>query len=388
MGRLTVGKVRSLTKAGRYADGETLHLVVKPSGSKSWVQRLTVDGVRRDIGLGSCRFVSLAEARERAFENRRQARRGGDPLADRRRRVLTFEQAARRTFEANRARWRGRTAHDWEQVMGRHILPALGGKPVDRIGREDVLRVLTPIWSSTPAVAKKVRQRIKAVLSWAQAHGHVEVNFAGEAINGALPRQRVVRSHLRALPHQEVPDALIAIGASGEQAVKACIRFVVLTACRSGEARLATWDEVDLQAREWRIPAGRMKTGVEHRVPLSDAALDVLESVRALRGSSGLIFPSPKKPGEPLSDRALARILKVTGLADRATIHGFRSSFRDWCADTGKPREVAEAALAHVVGGVEGAYFRSDLFARRRQLMDAWAAYVTGDSGKVVAFRA
>ena len=383
MGRLTVGKVRSLTKAGRYADGETLHLVVKPSGSKSWVQRVTIYGKRRDIGLGSCRFVSLAEARERAFENRRQARRGDDPLVDRRRRVLTFEQAARRTFEANRARWRGRTAHDWEQVMGRHILPALGGKPVDRIGREDVLRVLTPIWSSRPAQAKKVRQRIKAVLSWAQAHGHVEVNVAGEAIDGALPRQPAVRSHLRALPHQEVPAALIAIGASGEQAVKACIRFVVLTACRSGEARLATWDEVDVEAREWRIPVARMKMNAEHRVPLSAAALDVLESVRA--GSSSLIFPSPKRPGKPLSDRALARILKVTGLADRATIHGFRSSFRDWCADTGKPREIAEAALAHVVGGVEGAYFRSDLFARRRQLMDVWAAYVTGESGKVVA---
>ena len=170
-------------------------------------------------------------------------------------------------------------------------------------------------------------------------------------------------------------------------AAKACLRFVVLTACRSGEARLATWDEVDVETGMWRVPASRMKSGAEHRVALSDAALAVLETVRPLRDRSGLVFPSPTRPGRTLSDMTLTKVLRDTGLAGRATVHGFRSSFRDWCADTGKPREIAEAALAHTVGGVEGAYFRSDLFERRRRLMDQWAQYVTGGRGaKVVRF--
>ena len=168
-------------------------------------------------------------------------------------------------------------------------------------------------------------------------------------------------------------------------AAKACLRFVVLTACsQSGEARLATWDEIDLDARVWRIPAERMKAGAEHRVPLTDEAVAVLHEVAPLRDDSGLVFPSPRRRGASLSDMTLTKVLRDTGLAARCVVHGFRSSFRDWCADTGKPREIAEAALAHTVQGVEGAYFRSDLFDRRRDLMDSWSRYVTGTSGKVV----
>ena len=166
--------------------------------------------------------------------------------------------------------------------------------------------------------------------------------------------------------------------------MKRCLRFLVLTAARSGEARGATWAEVDFEAKEWRIPGERMKGGREHRVPLSDAALAVLERVRGVDDGSGLVFPSPLRPGRPLSPMTLTKILRDRGLADRATVHGFRSAFRDWCAETGKPREVAEAALAHTVGGVEGAYFRSDLYARRRVLIDQWAAFLTGTEAKVV----
>ena len=194
-----------------------------------------------------------------------------------------------------------------------------------------------------------------------------------------------VKAHFRALAYREVGAALDVIETSrASLPAKTCLRFVVLTACRSGEARLATWNEIDPEAREWRIPAARMKAGIEHRVPLSDGALAVLESVRPLRDRSDLLFPSPSRPGRPLSDMTLTKVLRDTGLAGRATVHGFRSSFRDWCAETGKPREIAEAALAHVVGGVEGACFRSDLFAGRRRLMDQWAAYVTGDRAQVV----
>ena len=193
------------------------------------------------------------------------------------------------------------------------------------------------------------------------------------------------KAHFRALPSQEVAAALETVdGSKASKAAKLCLRFLILTAARSGEARGATWAEVDFEATEWRIPGERMKGGREHRVPLSDAAVAVLERARGLDDGSGLVFPSPLRPGRPLSPMTLTKILRDRGLADRATVHGFRSAFRDWCAETGKPREVAEAALAHTVGGVEGAYFRSDLYARRRVLIDQWAAFLTGTEAKVV----
>ena len=332
-------------------------------------------------------MVSLAKARKRAFANRVAIADGGDPLAEKRRAGMpTFREAAAKTFEANRPRWRSaKTVANWTAQMERHALPVLADLPVNEIGREHVLRVLTPIWTTRPDIARKMRGRIRSVLAWCQAHGHIEHNVAGDAIDGALAPMPAVRAHFRAVPYGEVSAALETVDTSrASLSAKAALRFVVLTACRSGEARLATWGEIDVDAREWRIPGSRMKTGAEHRVPLSDAAIEVLESVRPLRDASDLVFPSPARPGRPLSDMALTKCLRDTGLAERATVHGFRSSFRDWCADTGKPREVAEAALAHVVGGVEGAYFRSDLFERRRQLMAAWAAYLTGGSAKVV----
>ena len=387
MRRLTVAKAHSLSKPGLHGDGGTLYLAVAPGGSKSWIQRLTIDGKRRDIGLGGFPLVSLAEARHKAFENRRLAWAGGDPRAAKRRaRVPTFREAAERTFEANRPRWRNaKVAKNWLQQLERHAFPVLGNMGVDRIGREDVLRVLTPIWTVKPETARKLRQRIRTTLRWAEAHGYVAYNVAGEGIDGALPAMPAVREHYRALPYREVAAALETATASrASLAAKLCLRFLVLTAARSGEARGATWDELDLDASEWRIPANRMKAGVEHRVPLSEAALGTLEQARPLRDASGLIFPSSTKPGRTLSDMTLTKVLRATGLAERTTVHGFRSSFRDWCAETGKPRELAEAALAHIVGGVEGAYFRSDLLERRRRLMADWARYISGDDVTVV----
>ena len=390
MGKLTVAKVKSLSEPGRYGDGGTLFLNIAPGGSKSWIQRLTIDGVRRDIGLGGFPLVSLVEARDKAFENRKLARASGDPLAAKRRvKLPTFREAAKRTFEANRPRWRSeKVAKKWWQSLEKHAFPILGDKRLDRIGREDVLRVLTPLWTSRPEQARKLRQSIRTTLSWAQAHGLVEINMAGEAINGALPAQPAVKEHLRALPHREVATAMETVEASrASLAAKLCLRFTILNAARSGEARGALWSDIDLEACEWRIPANRMKSGVEHRVPLSDAALAVLEQARPMRDNSDLIFPSPVRRGRALSDMSLTKVLRDTGLAERATVHGFRSSFRDWCAETGKPREIAEAALAHTVGGVEGAYFRSDLFERRCRLMADWAAYLGGADATVVPLR-
>ena len=385
-GKLTVKKVRAINQPGLYGDGNTLYLRVAPGGSKQWVQRLTIHGKRRDIGLGGCSWVTLAEARDAAYANRRMARRGGDPLAVKRQpKVPTFREAAQRTFEALCPRWRSeKVAVNWMQKLERHAMARLGEIPVDQIGREHVLAVLTPIWTTKPETGRKVRQNIRATLKWCQAHGFVQFNAAGEAIDGALPRMPAVKAHFRALPYAETPEALDIVQASGaSQVAKLALKFLIFTAARSGEVRGATWTEI--QSDVWKILGDRMKAGVEHRVPLSAPALEVLEQARALKDGSALIFPSPIRPGRELSDMTLTKVLRDTGLADRATVHGFRSSFRDWCADTGKAREVAEAALAHTVGGVEGAYFRSDLFERRRRLMDAWAAYLTGTEVKVVA---
>ncbi len=386
---LTATEVKSVKAPGFYRAGNTLYLKVMPAGSKSWVQRLTIHGDRHDIGLGGYPQVSLARARQLAFQNREVAWAGGDPLAEKQKTKLpTFKQAAEKTFEANRARWRSEvTARNWERGMKKHVLPKIGELRVDKIGREQVLQVLTPIWTNTPEVARKQRNRIKAVLSWCQAHGFIEHNVAGEMIDGALPAMPAVKEHYRALPYQEVPAALETIDASNASlTAKLCFRFLVLTATRSGEARGARWSEVDLDAKEWRIPASRMKAKFEHSIPLPVAAVTLLEQAHTLRDGSDLIFPSSVRQGTPMSDMTLTKVLRTTGLAAQTTVHGFRSSFRDWAAEcTNAAHAVMELSLAHKVGSaVERAYARSDLLAKRRRLMEQWAAYITGADAEVV----
>ena len=381
MGKLTAARVKSLCKPGRYGDGGTLFLCVAPGGSKAWVQRLTIGRRRRDLGLGGYPLVSLAEAREKAFENRRIARAGGDPLALKRRvRMPTFRQAAQATYETLKPRWRNlKVATNWMQQLKRHAFGRLGDMPVDQIGREDLLDVLTPIWTTKQETARRVRRSIRATLRWCQACGLIEHNLAGEAIDGALPSMRAVRQHHRALPYQEVSGALQVIaGSRASPSAKLCFRFLVLTAARSGEARGATWTEIHTEAREWRIPAERMKGFVEHCQPLSDSAMAVLGQAQALDDGSGLIFPSPSRPGKPLSDMALTKVLRDNGLAERTTVHGFRSTFRDWAGErTEADYAVMELALAHRVGSsVERAYARSDLRERRRDLMAEWATFL------------
>ena len=251
---------------------------------------------------------------------------------------------------------------------------------IDRIKQADVLAALS-IWTTKPSIARKLRQRIRAVFAYAQAHGHIELNVADEIINAALPAMPSVKEHFRALPYQEVGSAFETVESSQtSMPAKLCFRFLVLTAARSGEARGATWDEINLQDQVWRIPSKRMKAGVEHRVPLSRQAVDLLSEASALRDESGLVFPSPLKPGSAMSDMTLTKVLRSTGLAERATVHGFRSSFKNWALEqTDTPWAVSEAALAHVLGNsTEQAYARSDLFERRRALMQLWADYLTG----------
>ena len=387
MGKITVAKVKALSEPGMYRADPTLYLKISRGKTKSWIQRLTVNGRRRDVGLGGFPLVTLAEARAKAFDNRRCARGGGDPLAEKRKaKVPTFREAALTVFEASKPGWRNEChIKNWLLILDRHAMPHIGDMPVDLIDREAVLRILTPLWGTKMETARRVRQRVRTVLRWAQAHGFVTENVAGEGIDGALPSMPRVKQHFRALAWKEVPNALRIVEESGASlAARLCFHLVVLTAARNGEARGATWGEIDLDARLWTVPAERMKANVEHRVPLSKAALAVLEQARALKDKSDLIFPSPRKPGQTLSDMAMTKMLRDVKLAGRATTHGFRSSFRDWCAETNKPRELAEAALAHTVGGVEGAYFRSDLLAKRRRLMGQWADFVTASDAKRV----
>ena len=325
------------------------------------MQRLTVHGKRRDIGLGSFKLITLSKARQRAHDNRVMVAEGGDPIAEKRReQIPTFGKATILTFETLRPRWKsGKHTRNWIQIMTKYAIPVIGSRPIDQLGREDVLKVLSPLWTTKPETGRRLRQKMRAVFRWAQAHGHIENNPAGEGIDGALPKQPAVKAHLRALPYRDVAGALDTIEASGASiAAKLALRMLILTASRSGEIRGAEWAEIDLENRAWIIPAERMKSARAHRIPLSDEAIKVLEQARILRDKSGLVFPSPAKPGNAMSDMTLTKVLRATGLAEAATVHGFRSSFRDWCADTGKPREIAEAALAHVVGGVEGSYFR------------------------------
>ena len=245
---------------------------VARGGGKQWIQRIVVKGRRRDIGLGPFPVARLTDAREMAFENRRLVRNGGDPLAERRRASApTFREATRRVFEANRPRWRnGKHAASWLQTLERHAHPVLGDLPVDAIGCEEVLAVLTPIWGTRQETARRVRQRIRTVLGWAMAHGYAQSNAAGEGIDGALPSMPAVKRHYRALPYGVAAGALETVDAGrASEAAKLCLRFAVLTAARSSEARGATWDEIDLDACEWRIPPDRMKAGTEHRVPLA-----------------------------------------------------------------------------------------------------------------------
>ena len=380
---LSATKVKALKEPGRFSDGGGLHLYISKAGRKSWVLRITVDGRRRDFGLGGYPSVSLARSREKAADNRAAIAEGRDPVAEKHAPAMpTFREAVHVVHETNKPHWRSpRHASGWIQTLERHAMPALGNKPLNRIDRGDVLQVLTPIWTTRPETARRVRQRMRTVFRWAISYGFMESNPAGEAIDGALPTKPKVRAHFRALPYQEVKSALDTVAASqASMSAKLCFRFLVLTAARSGEASGTTWDEIDSGDQAWRIPSERMKAGMEHRVPLSGQALALLGEASALREDTGLVFPSPLKPGAPMSDMTLMKVLRSVGLAERATVHGFRSSFKNWTLEqTDTARAVSEAALAHSLGNsTEQAYARSDLFERRRTLMQQWADYLTG----------
>ena len=374
MGKLTAAGVRAIKTPGKYYDQHGLILRVAPGGSKQWVWRGTVRGRRRDIGLGAVAYTTLAEARDIAYEYRKIARAGGDPAASRPVRTIpTFAELAERVIEFHRGGWKesGRSEENWRSSLQRYAYPHIGAMPVDEITTADLVHVLLPIWHDKRETARKVKTRLGVVMRYAIGEGHRSDDPAGPALAAALPRYNGTPiRHLPSLPHVELAAAFARLdSAAGAWRPKvACLWFIAATVARSGEARLATWEEIDLDTKTWTVPGERTKTSREHAVPLSPVAMAALDEVRGYGDGSGLVFPSPT--GRTLTNGALSRFTRVEGF----TPHGLRASFRTWCAETGVPREVAEAALAHSAGIVERAYQRSDLLAARRQVMDAWAS--------------
>ena len=392
MAKLKAAAIKNL-KVGWHGDGDGVAMRVAPGGSRQFYFRKMVNGKRKDYPLGPWPTLTLAQARMKAGEYRVLIMNGENPLEEKeaekkKAATPTFREAAEQTFAAISPRWKSaKVAENWRQRLERHAMKHLADLPVDEIGREDVLRVLTPIWGVKIETARKVRRYIKQVFSWSMASGHVDHSPAGEVIDGALPSMPSVRAHYRALPFGEVGEALEIIRASrASMSARACLEFVVLTACRSGEARLATWGEIDLEARAWRIPGSKTNNGKEHRQPLSAQAISVLESARALHAGD-LIFPSPLHRGRELSPMTLTKILRDNGLAARCVVHGFRSSFRSWASEaTNADFATAELCLGHSVGSaVERSYRRSDLYEKRARLLQSWADYITAsEPAKIV----
>ena len=364
---------------GRHADGNGLYLYVQPTGARSWIQRLVIRGRRRELGLGSVTLISLSEAREKARANRKLAREGGDPLAEKRRAqgVPSFAEAAARVVEQQKAGWRNpKYPRAWLSSLERYAFGRIGRMPVTEVTGADIYEVLAPIWHVKAPTARAVRRRMRAVLEWAVAM-ELRPDNPCDRVGRVLGPQNVAVRHMKALPHRDVASALERVRASDSlPVVKLAFEFLVLTAARWGEVRWAVWSEMDHGEGVWTVPPTRMKTGREHRVPLCERTAEILDEARRLGGESPIVFARGR--GRELGEKQVRQMLEGLGIA--AVPHGFRSSFRDWAAEeTDHPREVVEAALAHMVRNkVEAAYMRSDLFERRRRLMADWAVYVAG----------
>nr|WP_237438345.1 site-specific integrase [Alteraurantiacibacter buctensis] len=374
-------------KPGRHGDGAGLYLLVAPTGGKSWVLRVMVNGKRRDIGLGSASDLTLEEARDRARELRKVARTGGNPVAVRDHREVappTFKEAAIACHAAKERGWSERNAASFLSSLELHVFPSLGAVRVDSLSDRDVAAILSPLWVDKPAIAKKLRARVGLVLNYAKASGWRTEGAPREALSTLLPKQPD-EGNLASMPYGAVPAFVADLWDKTDAAARLALLLQILTAARHGEVRSAMWSHFDLAAKEWHRPAALMKSGEAHTVTLSPQALDLLERAKALRGDDKDCLVFANRKGEQLSDNALSKIVRPYGF----TAHGFRSTFRTWAAERmpNIPDAVAEAALAHKIPDkVVRAYNRAKFMELRRTLLDGWGAYVRGGSGKVVQF--
>jgi integrase len=396
-GRLTALRVERLKgQPGMHADGGGLYLQVK-SGGASWILRYMLARKPRYMGLGSLALCSLAEARARALEARQLVKAGSDPVEARRSarqraaleaaKAITFRAAAESYVRSHRAGWRNaKHAGQWDATLATYAYPVLGDLPVAAVDTGLVLKVLESMWTAKAETASRLRGRLEAILDWAKVRGYRlgenPARWRGH-LNKLLPARTKVKrvQHFEALPYAELPAFMARLRERDGIAARG-LEFAILTVARTGEALDATWNEINLADRTWTVPASRIKAAKEHKVPLSSRAVAILQ---ALPSREGLVFT---RKGPPLGRAALLEVLEAMGCG--ATVHGFRSSFRDWCAErTNYPREVAEMALAHAVGdAVEAAYRRGDLFEKRRRLMQAWADHCQrGKVGTVLSIR-
>lgn len=378
MGRLSASAVKAANKPGRMSDGDGLFLVVKAGGAKSWVCRVQKTGKRRDFGLGSAAKVSLAVARERAREIRSQMELGLDPLFERRKAegIPTFREAAAKVLAAQKKSWRN-AKHEgqWSATMETYAFPQIGDRRVHEITGPMIRDLLVPIWLTKPETARRVRQRVGAVLDWAYASGYRESEAPMRAITKGLPRQPKKDNHFAAMPYDKVAAFLTKLR-QRESFSRLALEFLILTAARSGEVRECSWGEIDLEAGLWTIPKERMKASREHVVPLTKPALKVLRRCAELRQTDcRLVFPGTGFR-KPMSDMTMSKLMKIMG--EPYTVHGFRSAFRDWASEeTNHAGDIAEAALAHAIGNkTEAAYRRGNLLEKRRVMMADWADYV------------
>lgn len=394
MGKLTANEVKAaLTKPGTHGDGDGLFLKVSPTGGASWLLRVQHEGKRRDIGLGSAKLLTLAAARAKAAEARKATREDGRDLVAEKRKAktdnVTFREAALAYHEIHKDQWANAKHGDqWINTMKAYAFPALGSKPVGSITAGEIITAISKIWTAKPETGRRVRQRICSVLNYAHARGwrSTEAPSASLAAGNGLPKQTGGKHH-PAMPYADLPAFITRLRATGGAWGRLALEFVILTAARSQEARLATWAEIDFENGLWTVPAEHMKMRHEHIVPLSREALTVLHSAMAIRrAETDLIFPGAN--GGTMSDMTLLGVLRR--MKEATTVHGFRSTFRTWVADkTNFPGEVAEAALAHQnPNEVERAYQRGGMLDKRRKLMDAWGTYCATDreSANIVPF--
>lgn len=386
--RLTAGHVAKLSAPGTYVDGNGLILRIAPGGSKQWQFRYRWGDRERYMGLGGVRSLSLSKAREAARKARELLLEGRDPIEERRAakraalaerlKTVTFREACRLYLKAHQSGWRNEKHREqWSRTLEMYAWPFIGDLSVRDIDTAAVHKVLEPVWTTKNETASRLRQRIEKVLDWATVHGYREgenpARWRGH-LQALLPAPSKVQKtqHLPALPYQKVGDFLRSLRDRDGIAARA-LEFTILTVARSSEATGARWEEVDFDAGTWTVPAERMKAGREHVVPLSERAVEILRSMEAVSNGNGFVFPGQRKA--TLSNMAMLQLLKRMEWQS-ITVHGFRSTFRDWAGDcTAYPREVAEACLAHTIQGVEAAYRRSDALEKRRRLLDDWAEF-------------
>ena len=394
--RLSTRSVLTTGKPGKHADGGGLYLIVDKAGAKRWAFIFRFKGKQREMGLGGIDAVTLSKARQLAEEKRALVQDGINPIEHRKqqRATPTFGEVADLLIASMASEWKNEKHRaQWKMTLQEYAKP-LRSIPVDEIGTDDVLKVLRPIWTAKPETASRVRGRIERVLDAAKALGHRSGEnpavWRGHLANLLPKRAKLTRGHHPAMAYVDVPTFLASLRARRAVAARA-LEFTILTAARSGETLGAMWQEIDLVAKVWTVPAARMKAGKEHRVPLSSRALEILDEIAKLRTSreqTAYLFPGERQK-RPLSAMAMEMVLRRMAITN-ATVHGFRSAFRDWAGERSTfPREVAEAALAHQVGDeTERAYRRGDALEKRRKLMEAWTGYGAGAiGGKVVAMR-